>query len=291
MFPTRLQDDGPPEKSNAGFDQDEAMTIPYKTPLSYIEGIGPRTAQRLATLNLYYVFDLIRASAEQIHPAVSGVASVDEVRRWRSMAILLQVDTMTNHWAEALVRAGVKTIEELSGKSAADLTQLFAAARRKRVALTIPTAQDALRMLLDATVIHFTGGLNGTVQNRNGHGIPDVEARIGLTRTTTDERGRFRLIRIPLGVDQQLTLRHPQYRTASIDSPPLSSNDDLIGVSTFVLTPRSSADHPTTSRCRQRSGSAACGPSGLCGLRVLVASHVPGSGKADAVETCGENVA
>jgi len=46
----------------------------------------------------------------------------------------------------------------------------------------------------------------------------------------------------------------------------------------------------TTSLCRRPGGFVPCGSSGWCGLRVLVASHVSGSGKVEAVERYGENV-
>ena len=213
------------------------MSIPYRTPLSYLEGIGPSTERSLQSINLFYVFDLIRASPEQIHEVVTGTHSLDRVRRWRSMALLLQVTGVTNQWAEALVRADVRSVEKLKDTSLAELAVAFEEARQSGLIPSVPSVDEHVTMVLDATTIHYTGGINGTVRDRGGQPVVDAQIGIGCLTTRTDERGRFRLIRVPLATTHRLVVTHPDHQTLIVENPRLTSNNDLISVFVFELAP------------------------------------------------------
>ena len=211
------------------------LSVPPDTPLSYIEGIGGRVEARLQELNLFFVFDLIRASAEQIHSALKDTHSVEQVRRWRAMALLLQVDAVDGQAAEALVRADVSSIEKLKDATRAELQQLFADAEQQGMIPTVPSDDDLVAMLLDATRIHFTGGLNATVRDTDGRPVAGARVRIGLVRVTTDVRGRFRVLRVPLGARQRLVIEHDEFRAHTVENPPLTANNDLIRTEIYTV--------------------------------------------------------
>lgn len=218
------------------------MSVPYETPLTYIEGIGPVTERALQDINLFYVYDLIRAAAEQIHPGVANTHSLAQVRRWRAMAILLQVEAINHQWAEALVRAEVSSIEKLKGSSPTVLEQIFKDALEARIIPSVPSRDEIATILLDATTIHHTGGINGTVRDSAGQPLAEVEVRLGPARAATDARGRFRLIRVPLGRTHYLILKRKGFHVETIKNPALTSNNDLISVHLFTM--RRTPDDP-----------------------------------------------
>jgi predicted flap endonuclease-1-like 5' DNA nuclease len=220
------------------------MSIDPKSPLTIIEGIGPAIATRLEELNLYYVFDLVRATVKQIHEAVQDLASLEEARGWRAMALFLQIRGMTAQWAEALVRGGIVTIEEIVQRSQSDLATVFAEAKEASAIPQVPSPEELFEMRIDATRLSCTGSMNGTVRDLDGNPLPGVEARIGTQRAMTDERGRFRLTRVQLGGPQRLILKHADYATLTVEAPPLTFNDDEIGVSIYTLTALVAAPTP-----------------------------------------------
>jgi hypothetical protein len=188
------------------------MALEATAPVSELEGIGPAIAEALRAIAIHTVFDLLRADARRIHAAVSSIASLAEVRRWRQMAALLEVDEVTAQWAEALVAAGVIGIHDLRGRGLDDLQSLFAAARERNAIPDVPSANQIADMLKDAALLDRSGALMGTARNVDGDPIAGVIVRAGGYRRTTDERGRFRLARLPLGAPLGLHLWHPDYR-------------------------------------------------------------------------------
>ncbi len=207
------------------------------SPVTLIEGIGAASQTELQEINLYYVFDLLRASAEQIHAAVNSLASIEQVRGWRSMAILLQIQGMTNQWAEALVKSDIRTIEEFIQRTVPQLQTHFSDAQTSGWISQAPSETEIYELLLDATHINYTGSLNGTVRDPNGIPIAGVEATIGIQHAVTDARGRFRLLRIQLGIGQRLILRKSGLETVTIDDPPLTHNNDLVAVAIYEMVP------------------------------------------------------
>ena len=61
------------------------MAVPFDTPVSAIEGIGPAVERLRKAQGVYTVYDLLRAPSPALHAAVSAVASLEEVSsgaRW-----------------------------------------------------------------------------------------------------------------------------------------------------------------------------------------------------------------
>jgi hypothetical protein len=175
------------------------MAVPFDTPVSAIEGVGPAAERLFQVQGVFSVYDLLRAPSPALHGAVAAVASLDEVKQWRQMAVLLEVAAVTPQWAEALVRGGVTSIAELRRLSLTEITLLFDSAKAAGTIPDVPTAEQAAAMLGDAGVLEYAGAITGTVKDRDGNPVKDVIVRGGGRDTTSDERGRFRLKRLLLG--------------------------------------------------------------------------------------------
>src|SRR5262249_12790249 len=148
------------------------------------------------------------------HRVVAAVASLDEVRRWRRMAVLLEVAAVTPQWAEALVKGGVLTLVDLSHLGLAELETLFTAARTARTIPDVPTHDQMAAMLADAARLTFAGAITGTVRDRSGRPVADATVTAGAASATTDARGRFRLRRLLLGRDVSVSISKASYRTS-----------------------------------------------------------------------------
>src|SRR5512139_2339904 len=118
------------------------MAVPFDTPVSAIEGVGPAAGQLLQAGGIYTVYDLLRAGSPAIHSAVAALASLQEVKAWRQMAVLLEVATVTPQWAEALVQAGVTSLVELRHLDLNELQTLFNAARNQGTIPSLPALED-----------------------------------------------------------------------------------------------------------------------------------------------------
>jgi hypothetical protein len=188
------------------------MAVSPATPLSAIEGIGPAKARALEEIGAYFVFDLLRASVERLHQAVSSLASVTEVRRWRSMAALLHVAVVTPQWAEALVGADVRTVTDLARLTLDELEAVFAEARRNRVVPDTPSAVQMAEMLKHAASLACSGALMATVRDAQGAPIEGASVRIGPRHETTDARGRFRIVGISMLRSPVIEVAHPRFR-------------------------------------------------------------------------------
>ncbi|MEK6325517.1 MAG: DUF4332 domain-containing protein [Acidobacteriota bacterium] len=214
------------------------MAVAASEPVTIIEGIGPSTAEALQSVKVYFVFDLLRGSVQMIHDAVRSQASASEVRSWRAMASLLQVAEITPQWAEALVRGGVISIEMLFRKNLNDIETMMAEAQNQGIIQDVPTTAPVSSMLKDAAVLAHTGSITGTLHNDADEPIAGATVRIGSLEQQSDERGRFRLLRIPLAAGLPLHIAHPDYLTRTIESPPVARNIAVIDGRVFRLSER-----------------------------------------------------
>ena len=203
-------------------------------PVTDLEGVGPASATALATISVHSVADVIRASAEHMHSVVSH-ASIDTVREWRAMALLMEVDQVTAQWAEALAKGGVASVETLRRKTPTQLVDVFAAARDANTIPDVPSAEQVVAMILDATEIHFTGRMCGTVRKTDGAPVAGAQVSCGGVSTVTDTRGRFRLIRIPLGATLRLRVEAQGYQPLSHDNPRVTRNDSVVDIQGLVV--------------------------------------------------------
>jgi APA family basic amino acid/polyamine antiporter len=79
-----------------------------------LEGVGPTFASKLEAAGYYTAFQVRDADAGEIAKA-AGVPRA-EVVKWQHMAALLPVNGVGPQYAEALVRAGVTSLEDLAGR-------------------------------------------------------------------------------------------------------------------------------------------------------------------------------
>ena len=205
------------------------MAVPFDTPVSAIEGVGTQAERLFQLEGVYTVYDLLRASSPALHSAVSSVASMQEVRTWRQMAVLLEVATMTPQWAEALVKAGITSLSELRQLALTDLTGIFTSARDEGLIPDVPTADQMAAMLMDAGRLEYAGAITGTVRDRDGNPVKGATVAAAGRAENTDERGRFRLKRLLLGANASLsvTAQGLQALTHSVTPRPTESVEVL----------------------------------------------------------------
>jgi hypothetical protein len=120
---------------------------------------------------------------------------------------------MTGQWAEALVKGGVDTLEELLAKKLDQLTAIFEKARAGRLIATAPDGATLLEIAKDAAAVFHGGQCMGTVLSTDGRPVRDAVVTVGGRTTETDERGRYRLIRIPAASSHYLKIERAGYRT------------------------------------------------------------------------------
>lgn len=211
------------------------MSVDIGAPVSTIEGIGPAIAGALAEIRIWTVFDLLRVPAGRIHDAVRSLASEKEVRDWKRMAMLLQVQDVSPQWAEALVKNGVETLDELQRRQLDDIAVVMGTAKERGLIDGLPTANQIANMLRDAAVLVRTGTFSGRVIDAGGHPVAAAVIGIGLIRGESDERGRFRVPRIPLGRDVTVRVTHPEHGALVIEYPSIATDPGTAGSSVLRL--------------------------------------------------------
>jgi hypothetical protein len=216
--------------------EEAALAVDPTAPVTEIEGIGPSAAAGLRLINVHAAFDLLRCAVDEIHAAVHTIASRAEAERWRAMAALLQVAEVTPQWAEGLVAGGILAVSDLAGASLPEVEALLRDARARGVIPSVPTTAQVADMLRDAAILAHTGSLTGTVLGAAGAPIAGAAVSLGARRQQTDARGRFRLLRLPLGRALPLLVEHPEYEPLVVERPPLALDLDVVGVR--VLRPR-----------------------------------------------------
>lgn len=211
------------------------MAVRFDTPVSAIEGIGPRTEQLFNQRGVYTVSDLLRAPSTALHRAVVSVASLPEVKSWRQMAVLLEVYGVTPQLSEALVKSGIFTVSDLRLLSLDELDVLFRDAETRGVIPQMPSKGEMAEILKDSTALEYSGAVTGTVKNRQGQ--PIAGATIGIARrdAVTDARGRFRICRIHRDDSVRLTISANAYRTLTQNVTPMPTS--VVSVIQFMMVP------------------------------------------------------
>jgi len=222
------------------------MVINPDSPVTVIEGIGSSSAEALASIGVFNVFDLLRGTVAQLHSAVNHFASEMQVSKWRDMSSLLQIVEVTPQWAEGLTSGGIDSIGELASKNVEDVQDILTKAQDDGLIPDVPTVSQIAAMIRDATVIQHTGVLTLTVRNQDDASVVGATASIGTISSNTDQRGRVRIIRIPLGSPIPLRIEHEDYGTLLIDNPPIIPDHLAIGVTVLVMpNPGDSEDSST----------------------------------------------
>ena len=200
------------------------MAVPFDTPVSAIEGIGPSIENLLQPKGIYSVYDLLRVTSPALHGVVAGSASLPQVKSWRQMAALLEVATVTPQWAEALVKGGITSTSELRRRDLSEVRTVFRDARDKKLIKDVPSDDQVAAMLADSALLDFAGAITGTVKDRSGQPVPGVKIVAGSKEVTTDGRGRFRITRLLLSRTTALTMTKQSFQTANISVSPMPTS-------------------------------------------------------------------
>jgi hypothetical protein len=211
------------------------MAVEINTPVSAIEGIGPAATAALAGVGIYTVFDLLRVRPQALSNAVRDVASADEARSWRRMAILLQVAELTPQWCEALVSNEIGSLDELLRHNIDGIEAVMRRAMEQRSIQTVPTSVQVAEILKDAAVIRYTGSLTGTILDTEGQPVVGAAIRVGSEEAVAGGRGRFRVLRIPLGGRSSLRIVQEGYEPLVVEEPHINRSVEVIHVQTFRL--------------------------------------------------------
>ncbi len=212
------------------------MSVAEDRPVVDIENIGPVTAQALASVGIRTVFDLLRIPQATLVAAVSSLASPEEVRAWVSVAVLLQISGMTPQWAEALVRAGIESLGEIYRKNLEALATTFAEAKELGVIPDVPSTASIAAMMVDAAILAYTGVIAGTVVDDTGAAVEGVNVDAGGASTRTDDRGRFRLVRVPVARGVRLRIERTDHAPLEISNPRIVSDQEAIELRLYRLT-------------------------------------------------------
>lgn len=182
------------------------MSDPSTMPVTAIESIGPRLAERLRPAGIEVVADLYRVPTRQVHRAVADAASLEQAVAWREMAYLCQVRPVGGQFAEALWRGGVRSIDALARAGFAALGALFVGAHESGMIPHPPDDGQLADMIRDATVLAHTGHLCGRLLDGEGRPVQGAEVRVAAVSASSDDRGIFHLWRLPLGDGSPLEL-------------------------------------------------------------------------------------
>lgn len=186
--------------------------------VTLIQGIGPATAAALAAGSVVSVADLIRFPEQIIHQLVRTSCSLDQVREWREMAHFIEIEGMTGQWAEALVKGGINTFEELVGKPLEDLQAVFEQALERNLIPEVPSTSDLFRCVTDAAQVLHSCTSTGTVLTTSGQAIEGAVVTVGSVSGVTDANGRYRLVRIPAASGQTIRVEAEGFSTLFVDA-------------------------------------------------------------------------
>ncbi|MEA3143979.1 MAG: hypothetical protein QOG31_1303 [Thermoplasmata archaeon] len=90
-------------------------------PVIAVEGIGPVWAERLTNCGVHTTDELCRTDAQALADHMGE--AVETIRFWQGMADLMKVKGIGPQYAEALTGSGVRGIDDLKARTAADIVQ------------------------------------------------------------------------------------------------------------------------------------------------------------------------
>jgi hypothetical protein len=205
-------------------------------PLGSLAGLSAGVASKLRRAGLFVVGDLLRVSSSQLRSIAGARVRASDARRWRSIASLLQVEGLSPAAARTLFQSGVESIDTLHTQSFEALATVLETASRREGLARMPTPADIAAVQRDSAVISHCGAVAGTVRTSDGKPVSGVEVRCGPARVTTDRRGRFRLLRIPLRSRcHAILLQHPRFGMTVVDPAPIVPDSRAVSLTTLVL--------------------------------------------------------
>jgi uncharacterized protein DUF4332 len=202
----------------------DAALSPLRRPLGDIKGISKELAKKMRSFDMWNIGDLLRVAAGELFTALKGRATWNEVRRWRTIASLLEIEGMDLLTAEALAAGGVLTVRQFSEWTLAEMETLVASLEKRKRGSGPATVAQLVEMVKDAVHLRHTGVLMGTVRNSSKLPVQQATVCIGQYTQKTDHRGRFRLARLPLGQPATLTITHSLFEPMSIGVASIKGN-------------------------------------------------------------------
>ena len=160
---------------------------------------------------MWVIGDFLRVPGGALFGALKRQATWNEVRRWRTIASLLEIEGMELSIAEALAAGGVLTVRQLSEWSLPQIETFITSMPKRKGGSSPATAAQMVEMVKDAVRLRHTGMLMGTVRDWRKHLVQKATASVGQFSQETDRHGRFRLARLPLGQAVTLTITHSQF--------------------------------------------------------------------------------
>ena len=180
-------------------------------PPSTIKTISKATTTKLRKLGIHTISDLLRVYPERLRKALGSGFTLDQISSWCNTARMLQISVMTPDLANALILGKIYTVDGIHNKNLTELRKVFVKARDDGIITDVPNDLSIATIMKESAVLDFTGALNGTIKDEKEQPIANAHVHVGNEHEITDERGRFRIIRIPFGVNSTLVVVHPKY--------------------------------------------------------------------------------
>lgn len=193
------------------------------TLIAEIPTVAAPQAQAMAALGLVTTDDLLRTERGALGRRLPQV-TLAEVRRWQSIAELLQLETITVPEAAALHAAGADTIDELTAWTLA----------RLRPALPDRDDESLLDLAKEAVRLRHTGVVNGNVRLADGSPVAGAEVTVAGREAVSDEHGRFRVIGLPIGGRVAVAATHAELGHKLLKAVPVRPQGALVAT-TIVL--------------------------------------------------------
>ena len=169
-----------------------------------IEGVGAARGAALAAAGIKTIAEFFRAGPRKVH-ALCPNATAREVGEWICQATLYRVKGVTPDLAEALVKAGIRSVGRLASAELADVEAAVVKARasdRPSLSLSMaPTVYNLARIQQAAWKLEGSGMVVGRLlQQRGGQPIRGALVALGEQDTTTDDQGWYAFEKVAAGL-------------------------------------------------------------------------------------------
>jgi len=115
----------------------------------------------------------------------------------------MQVDGITNQFAEALVRGGKSSLFHLSRPNPKKILEVIDEAHEKNIIpedTKLPTLDDVIEWQKDGIRIMLSGVFSGRIiDSESGKPVENATIKIDYLQALTDSEGRFRIHSVPYG--------------------------------------------------------------------------------------------
>jgi len=177
-----------------------------------IEGVGATWSQKLVEAGFDKTEKLLLNEENFIAFKLRDINGfpLKRLREFIACANFLLLDNLTGQHAEALFRAGYRSLKRLSSGSPDKVVDALDRARDEGV---IPESASLERVFLwqkQALNIQWTSSLSGRISGRDKSLLKNIEIHCGDHCAITDEKGFYFLPIIPYG-ESDIVINNPQY--------------------------------------------------------------------------------